>query len=205
MELDNTLGAAYATLAKIRSEHDFESQQAIADYEHAIQLSPNYATAFVEDYSPGEDVRRYRRSTGWYPVEPDAPALHEYLLTIRKAAEHGQRFHYVSPNTDMLGWVCERAADLPYAEALSRYVWAPLGAESDADVTVDRLGAMRAAGGISVVPRDLARIGQLVVEDGLGIVPASCSETGRIRSVTPPTFRRTRRRCIPAYPIRTTT
>jgi TolB-like protein/thioredoxin-like negative regulator of GroEL len=45
LELDNTLGAAYATLAKIRSEHDFESQQAIADYEHAIQLSPNYATA----------------------------------------------------------------------------------------------------------------------------------------------------------------
>jgi CubicO group peptidase (beta-lactamase class C family) len=140
-----------------------------AQVRHLLDMTT--ATAFVEDYSPGEDVRRYRQSTGWYPAETGAPGLHDYLLTIRKAAEHGPKFHYVSPNTDMLGWVCERAADLTYAEALSAYIWAPLGAESDADVTVDRLGAMRAAGGISMVPRDLARIGQLIVEDGLGIVP----------------------------------
>jgi CubicO group peptidase (beta-lactamase class C family) len=140
-----------------------------AQVRHLLDMST--ATAFVEDYSPGEDMRQYRRSTGWYPAENGAPGLHEYLVTIRKAAEHGQRFHYVSPNTDLLGWVCERAAGLTYADALSAYVWAPLGAESDADVTVDRFGAMRAAGGISMVPRDLARIGQLIVEDGLGIVP----------------------------------
>jgi TolB-like protein/Tfp pilus assembly protein PilF len=45
LELDNTLGEAYATSAYIRSDHDFEFQQAIAGYEHAIQLSPNYAMA----------------------------------------------------------------------------------------------------------------------------------------------------------------
>jgi CubicO group peptidase (beta-lactamase class C family) len=142
-----------------------------AQVRHLLDMTT--ATAFVEDYSPGDDVREYRRSTGWYPAENGSPGLHAYLLTIRKAAEHGQKFHYVSPNTDMLGWVCERASGLTYADALSAYVWAPLGAESDADVTVDRLGAMRAAGGVSVVPRDLARIGQLIVEDGLGIVPAA--------------------------------
>ena len=142
-----------------------------AQVRHLLDMTTS--TAFVEDYSPGDDVREYRRSTGWYPAENGAPGLHEYLLTIRKAAEHGRAFHYVSPNTDMLGWVCERAAGVTYADALSTYIWAPLGAESDADVTVDRLGAMRAAGGISVVPRDLARLGQLVVEDGLGVVPAA--------------------------------
>ena len=45
LELDATLGAAYATSAKIRSEHDFEFQQGFADYERSIQLSPNYANA----------------------------------------------------------------------------------------------------------------------------------------------------------------
>ena len=45
LELDPTLGAAYATLAKIRTEHGFEFSQGFADYEHAIQLSPNYANA----------------------------------------------------------------------------------------------------------------------------------------------------------------
>jgi len=159
-----------------------------AQVRHLLDMTT--ATAFVEDYSPGEDVRRYRQSTGWYPAETGAPGLHDYLLTIRKAAEHGPKFHYVSPNTDMLGWVCERAADLTYAEALSAYIWAPLGAESDADVTVDRLGAMRAAGGISMVPRDLARIGQLIVEDGLGIVPEAYSPLGTGRHLSHPVVAR---------------
>jgi CubicO group peptidase (beta-lactamase class C family) len=140
-----------------------------AQVRHLLDMTT--ATAFVEDYSPGDDVRAYRESTGWYPSTNGGTGLHAYLCTIRKAADHGQRFHYVSPNTDMLGWVCERASGLTYAEALSTYIWAPLGAESDADVTVDRLGAMRAAGGLSLVPRDLARVGQLIVEDGMGIVP----------------------------------
>jgi CubicO group peptidase (beta-lactamase class C family) len=143
-----------------------------ATVRHLLDMTT--ATSFVEDYSPGEDVRKYRQSTGWYPTENGAPSsgLHAYLLSIRKAADHGEKFHYVSPNTDMLGWVCERAANLPYADAMSTYIWAPLGAERDGEVTVDRFGAMRAAGGLSLVPRDMARIGLLVADDGLGIIPA---------------------------------
>jgi len=45
LQLDDTLGEAHATFAKIRSEHDFEFEQGITDYEQAIQLSPNYAMA----------------------------------------------------------------------------------------------------------------------------------------------------------------
>lgn len=149
-----------------------------ATIRHLLDMST--ATAFVEDYSPGPDVRAYRQSTGWYPREdPEAPSLHAYLCTIQKRAPHGERFHYVSPNTDMLGWVCERASGLTYADALAYYVWGPMGAEADAEVTVDRLGAMRAAGGISMLPRDLARVGQLIVEDGGGVIPADFVEDFR--------------------------
>ena len=45
LELDNTLGEAYATSAKVRTEHDFEFEQGITEFERAVQLSPNYATA----------------------------------------------------------------------------------------------------------------------------------------------------------------
>ena len=34
-------------------------------------------------------------------------------------AMHGGRFHYVSPNTDLLGWVIERAAGRRYADLMS--------------------------------------------------------------------------------------
>jgi CubicO group peptidase (beta-lactamase class C family) len=42
-----------------------------------------------------------------------------------------------------------------------------MGAERAADVTVDRLGAPRAAGGLCVTLRDLARLGELVRCRGL--------------------------------------
>jgi CubicO group peptidase (beta-lactamase class C family) len=71
----------------------------------------------------------------------------------------------------MLGWVCERASGLTYAQALSAYVWTPMGAEADAEVTVDRNGTPRAAGGISSTAADLARVGQLVLDGGREVLP----------------------------------
>jgi hypothetical protein len=139
-----------------------------ATVRHLLDMTVD--TSFVEDYTPGDDVRAYRRTFGWYPRDGEGPDLHAYLCTIRGGGAHGAAFHYVSPNTDMLGWVCERAGGQRYADALSTYIWGPLGTEADADVTVDRQGAMRAAGGLCVVPRDMARLGQLVIEDGAGLV-----------------------------------
>ena len=49
---------------------------------------------------------------------------------------------------------------------MSRLVWQPLGAERSAYITVDRLGAPRCAGGFCATARDLARVGQLVVQGG---------------------------------------
>jgi CubicO group peptidase (beta-lactamase class C family) len=62
----------------------------------------------------------------------------------------------------MLGWILERAGNMPYGRLLTELIWQKLGAEADAHVTVDRLGAARAAGGICVTLRDLARFGEMV-------------------------------------------
>lgn len=126
---------------------------------------------FVEDYSLGQDVmRRYRRAMGWIPGTSEED-LHAFLATLGPQGAHGGRFRYLSPTTDTLGWVCERAAGVPYAEALSTFVWGPMGAESDAEVTVDRSGSARAAGGLSMTARDLARVGQLVLDGGRDVLP----------------------------------
>jgi CubicO group peptidase (beta-lactamase class C family) len=53
---------------------------------------------------------------------------------------------------------------------MSDLFWRPLGAFSDASITVDRIGTARTAGGISVTPRDLARVGELVRVGGADIV-----------------------------------
>ncbi len=142
-------------------------------------LDMTIGVSFVEDYTDTEgDFARYRMSTGWNPVPPGTPPayLREFLPTLTKDGEHGAMFHYVSPNSDLLGWVLERATDTPFNQLLSREMWAPMGAEFDAYVGVDPLGAPRPAGGICVTLRDLARFGQMHLEGGLAnnrqIIPA---------------------------------
>jgi len=60
-----------------------------------------------------------------------------------------------------------------YADLVSELLWRPMGAGHSAYITVDRLGAPRCAGGVCATARDLARVGQLLVEGGRRIVPES--------------------------------
>ena len=127
--------------------------------------------AFNEDYEdPKGDVVRYRHAAGWDPLPAgETPIDLRSFLALQRpdGQKHGELFHYVSTNTDVLGWVYERACDQAYAEIFSEYLWEPLGAERDAYITVDAYGAMRAAGGICVAPRDLARFGEMIRRRGV--------------------------------------
>jgi CubicO group peptidase (beta-lactamase class C family) len=125
---------------------------------------------FNEDYLiTSGPIIDYRKATNWNPLEPgDKPSdLRRFFESLTTSdGPHGGRFQYVSPNTDMLAWVMERAAGRPYADLMGEYLWQPMGAQTSAYVTVDRLGAPRAAGGMCVTTRDLARVGQLLINKG---------------------------------------
>ena len=125
---------------------------------------------FDEEYlDAGGAFDRYRRAMLWNPERPDAAAetMEGFLSTLGgKGGEHGRCFYYASPNTDLLGLVVERAAGMRYHRYLAERLWRPMGARGAAHVTVDRVGTARAAGGVCVTTRDLARLGQLVLDDG---------------------------------------
>ena len=127
--------------------------------------------AWDENYlATSGPIIEYRKSTGWNPLGPgDTPSdLHSFYASLREQdGPHGGRFHYTSPNSDLLGWVIERAAGARYADLMSELVWKPAGAERSAYITVDRLGAPRCAGGMCVTLRDLARVGMWVLEQGM--------------------------------------
>jgi CubicO group peptidase (beta-lactamase class C family) len=137
--------------------------------------------AFNEDYDdPRGDVARYRNAVGWDPLPAgDQPIdLRSFLGQQRPDGQkHGTLFHYVSTNTDVLGWVYERACGRAYADIVSEYLWQPLGAQCHAYITVDAHNAMRAAGGICVAPRDLVRFGEMIRRRGIAggrqVVPAA--------------------------------
>ncbi len=144
-------------------------------------LDMSVGIAFSEDYEdPKGDVARYRLAAGWDPLPAGEPPidLRRFLSQQKPDGQpHGGLFHYVSTNTDVLGWVYERACNQPYADITSEYLWTPLGAEHDAYITVDAHNAMRAAGGVCVTPHDLARFGEMIrrrgVADGRQVIPGA--------------------------------
>jgi CubicO group peptidase (beta-lactamase class C family) len=149
------------------------SAYADATVRHVLDMT--VSIEFDESYlDPHGAFARYREAMGWNPVADPAktPGLHPFLTTLPRGTEpHGTRFHYVSPNSDLLGWIIERAGGSPYAELLSDLIWKPMGAAHDAYVTIDKAGAARSAGGICTTLRDLARFGEMLRRGGDGIVP----------------------------------
>jgi len=112
-------------------------------------------------------IVEYRKASGWNPASEPLSDLHSFYATLKESDRpHGGRFHYTSPNSDLLGWVIERATGARYAELISERIWKPAGAERSAYITVDRLGAPRCAGGMCATLRDLARVGLWVLEQG---------------------------------------
>ncbi len=112
-------------------------------------------------------IIEYRKATGWNPLAPgETPSdLHSFYRNLRETQPHGGPVHYVSPNTDLLGWVIERASAQRYSEVMSELVWKKIGAERGAYITVDRRGAPRCAGGMCTTLRDLLRVGQWLIEE----------------------------------------
>ena len=128
---------------------------------------------FDEDYhATSGPIVEYRKASGWNPVGAgDQPSdLHSFYSTLKENdAPHGGNFHYISPNTDLMGWVIERSTGRPYAELVSERIWKRIGAEYPAYITVDRLCAPRAAGGMCVTLRDLARVGLFMIDNGFDL------------------------------------
>lgn len=125
---------------------------------------------FDENYlATSGPIVEYRKATGWNPLGPnETPSdLRTFLTSLKdRSGADGGPFHYVSPNSDLLGWILERATGMRFADLMSEHLWQPLGAQRPAYVTVDRFGAPRCAGGICMTVMDLARMGQLMLQNG---------------------------------------
>lgn len=142
-------------------------------------LDMRAGTRFNENYDDlSADVRVYEQIYQWRSRrDPGLPtAITDYYPTLPNQGPHGGPFDYRSVLTDMLAWVMERAAGARLADLISEHLWRPMGAEFDAEVTVDAHGNAMADGGVCATLRDLARFGQLLANGGsrgsASVIPA---------------------------------
>ena len=134
---------------------------------------------FSEEYTdPEAEVRVMEQAFGWTPAAGRTVpgSIYNYLTTLEQKSEHGGKFEYRSCETLALGWICERAAGSKMNELLSTLIWAPMGADWDAELTCDPIGTGIHDGGLCTTARDLARFGQVILDsgvatDGTRIVP----------------------------------
>lgn len=129
------------------------------------------ALDYSEDYSdPKADIWIYSAAASPLPKSanyqgPDG--YYEYLQTVKNSGQHGKVFGYKTINTDALGWIVSRAANQNLADLMSEKIWQKVGVEQDAYMTVDGRGVPFAGGGLSAGLRDLGRIGQLMINEGV--------------------------------------
>jgi CubicO group peptidase (beta-lactamase class C family) len=149
-----------------------------ATVQHLLDMRAG--TRFDESYdNPEADVRCYERVYLWRPDngQPRPADALGYFAALRNDGPHGGPFRYRSILTDVLAWVLERAAGTRLHELIATALWQPMGAEFDADITVDSRGNPMADGGICATLRDVARFGQLFLQhgqvNGREIVPAA--------------------------------
>jgi len=161
VDLDKPVSHYVPALAK--SGYAPDSLQTVLDMRDGsdyTEIYSDFTTTFrLQDCAIGWTDADYCPKNG--PI-----GLYEFLPTVGRDKSKLGTFSYRSGSTNVIGWVLEAATKQSLAELISEHIWQPMGAEFDANITVDEGGLVLADHGISATLRDLGRIGLLVLNDG---------------------------------------
>jgi CubicO group peptidase (beta-lactamase class C family) len=127
-------------------------------------LQMSSGVAFQEKtYQPVDDIYKLHLALLGKDAVGAIAALRQFNA---RDAPPGTRFSYASSETELLGLVVSRAAQMPLAEYLATRIWQKLGAESDAAWAIDSTGQELAYCCFIATLRDWARLGLMLANDG---------------------------------------
>ncbi|WP_205481494.1 serine hydrolase domain-containing protein [Sphingomonas arenae] len=130
-------------------------------------LTMSSGAKWNEDYTdPKSDVAQMFAR----PVPSGEDVTVSYMKTLARAAMPGSRFNYNTGETNLAGVILARAVKMPISRYASLKLWQPYGMEADAAWQVDEQGQEIAGCCISARLRDYARLGQLMLEEGAGLL-----------------------------------
>lgn len=144
---------------------------AFADATVQQVLDMTTSIEFSEEYTdPNADVWKYGYVFG-ISTPPagytGASSIYEYLPSLAKAKRpHGEAFLYVTPNTDVLGWLTTRVSGKSISQQLQERIWQKLGVERDGYMWLNTKGEEMAGGGLNITAADAARFGQMILQKG---------------------------------------
>lgn len=153
-----------------------------ATIRHVLDMTTG--VRFREDEAdPVSENYQYSVALGWRakPAGYDgAETAYDILPLMQKEVEHGHRFAYLTPNTDVLAWLIMRTTGQTLAAVMQEHIWSKLGTERDAFWIVGPAAFETAGSGLLTTLPDMARFGQMLLSKGhfnsQQIVPAAVVE-----------------------------
>jgi CubicO group peptidase (beta-lactamase class C family) len=136
-------------------------------------LDMTVSVEYTEDYGNiNAHITIHETAAGWRRRSKESAHIpesqYEFFPTLQHQTgeQHGDRFHYVSANTDILGWILERVTKTRFTELFGKEIWQYMGARENAAMLVDPWGAAAASGGFNITLRDLGLFGLLMLNQG---------------------------------------
>ena len=164
------------------SEYVSEFRQSVfseTTLRHALDMTA--AVKYDETYdNPNADFWHETSTVGWNPcLEKENPSnLLDYALSIiEKEQLDGDSYHYRTILTNIIAITLEAATEKKMSDLLETFLWQKLLPEQDLLMVVDNKGYPYMGAGLNACTRDLARFGQMLLQQGTfngnSVIPAS--------------------------------
>ena len=148
-----------------------------------MQVSAEYPThGYTQKKPSNQDAQLYLACNMLPRIENyDGPMrIYDMLQEATETALPGGQFSYNNGSAEALGWIIRTVTGKSLAENVSERIWSQIGMEDNAYYVTDETGIEQASAGFNATARDMARFGQLLLNDGQyngkQIIPASISK-----------------------------
>ena len=124
-------------------------------------LQMSSGVLFNEDYADYDsDINRFGRAVA------TGTSMRDFSKTLTREREPGTYMHYVSINTQVLGFLLQEVTNKSISHYLYDKIWNPLGMEDSAYFILDDVKDEFALGGLNATLRDYAKFGLLYLQNG---------------------------------------
>ena len=124
-------------------------------------LQMSSGVLFNEDYADYDsDINRFGRAVA------TGTSMRDFSKTLAREREPGTYMHYVSINTQVLGFLLQEVTNKSISQYLYDKIWNPLGMEDSAYFILDDVKDEFALGGLNATLRDYAKFGLLYLQYG---------------------------------------
>src|SRR5699024_9951598 len=125
-----------------------------------------------EQLTPGIDIGHgtpifYATDSLPKPRDYNGPEnLYEFMLSSTVDVEPGTKLFYENGQTETIGWVLKCVTGENLSSLIQEIIWSKIGAEENALMLLDPIGTEIANCGMRATLRDLAKFGQMMLQNG---------------------------------------